>query len=264
MAICIGYFEQNQPDSATITVAGYIAYKPRWRFFEERWPRVLRGEGVSTFNGSDFVRGTGEFADWHDNDARRKRLIETLSRLVTQHVLRGFSCSVRLEDYDAITYQAGSTDAAIGPYAICAARLMVSVQHWMIEHHPDDLTLWMFEDGDIDHRDVRRCLAAEGMHRGEPAQIWPRQWTDERGRRRLLRPFEACDLLIPGCQSDLPDRLQQRSAWQHELIGHEHLSRITEASHRLALSRRDVLRLGSEAAEGRAGGQPALGVDLSR
>ena len=74
MAICVGYFEADQPggDPTTITVAGFVAAKARWRYFDERWPRVLRHEGLMAFNGHDFMRGTGEFgAGWIDNRPRQ-------------------------------------------------------------------------------------------------------------------------------------------------------------------------------------------------
>src|ERR1700694_2148249 len=101
MTICVGYFEASQPGTApaTMTVSGYVSPKDRWRYLDERWPRVLRHEGLAAFNGQDFARGTGEFAaGWVDNEPRRVRLIDTLARLTEQHVLQAFSCSVRLHD----------------------------------------------------------------------------------------------------------------------------------------------------------------------
>ena len=240
MAICVGYFEADQPAATptTLTVAGFVSSKDRWRYFDERWPKVLRHEGLMAFNGHDFMQGTGEFATgWIDNGPQRVRLIQTLARLTEQHVLRGCSCSLRLDDYDAINEEYRFAEAASGPYGICAAGVIARVQTWMAEHHPDDLTLFVFEEGDIDHREIRRTLAAEGIDRGEPVQLWPRQWTDERGRHRLLRPFEACDLLIPECDSGLAHRLAQRDSYEHELLDRQHLLRICQT---LAVERRST------------------------
>jgi len=133
-----------------------------------------------------------------------------------------------LEDYGAVNQERRLAEDVSGPYGVCAAVVMQAIQRWMAEHQPDDLTLCVFEDGEIDHREIRRILTAEGVDRGEPAQIWPRQWTDERGRRRFLRPLEACDLLLPGCKSGLSDRLSQRSDWEHERIDRNRLLRICE------------------------------------
>lgn len=238
MAICVGYFEAGQPPDApaAITVAGLISPKARWRYFDERWPRVLRHEGLAAFNGQDFIHGTREFtAGWADNGPRRRRLVQTLTRLAEQHVLRGCSCSLRLDDYEAINEEYRFAEAAGGPYGICAAGVIGHVQAWMAQHHPDDLTLFVFEDGDTDHREIRRILMAEGIERGEPVQLWPRQWTDERGRHRFLRPFEACDLLIPGCDSGLTQRLTSRDSYEHHVLDREHLLRICGA---LAVGRR--------------------------
>jgi len=240
MAICVGYFEVDRPAAAPaiVTVAGFVSSKGRWRYFDERWPGVLRHEGLTTFNGHDFMRGTGEFAGgWIENGPRRLRLIQTLARLAEQHIVRACACSLRLDDYDAINQDYRFAEAASGPYAICGARVIARVQPWMAEHHPDDLTLFVFEEGDIDHREIRRILTAEGIDRGEPVQLWPRQWTDERGRHRFLRPFEACDLLIPGCGSGLAHRLAQRASYEHDLVDREHLLRIGKA---LAVGRRST------------------------
>ncbi len=229
MAICIGYFEAHQSGERVFTVAGYVASKARWRFLDERWPRALRAEGLSSFNGQQFVRGSGGFSTgWVDNEARRSRLLASLARVTQQHVLGGFSCSVRLDDYEALNRERRFAETVSGPYGICAACVMVRVQEWMAKHHPDDLTLAVFEEGDVDHREIRRILKAEGLNRGEPAQVWPRQWVDERGRQRFLRPFEACDLLIPACGSGMADLLSRRAAWEQELVGRDHLQRICD------------------------------------
>ena len=93
----------------------------------------------------------------------------------------------------------------------------------------EDVTLCVFEDGGIDHHQVRQVAAAEGIDHGEPVQIWPREWRDERDRRRLLRPFEACDLLMPGGGANLTERLIQRTAWDHERVDRDRLARIFDA-----------------------------------
>lgn len=229
MAICVGFFGNNDSGEAIFSVAGYVSPKARWRFFEERWPRALRAEGLSSFNGQEFILSRGPFAtDWIDNQARRSRLLAALARLTQQHVLGGFACSVRVDDYEAINREYRFSETVSGLYGICAGCLMARVQRWMAEHYPDDLTLAVFEEGGVDSGDIRRILKAEGLNRGEPAQVWPRQWVDERGRQRLLRPFEACDLLMPSCDSGMADLLSRRAAWEQEVVDRDRLRRICE------------------------------------
>jgi hypothetical protein len=232
MAICVGYFEKSDvvDSTRTFTVAGYVSPKARWRFFEERWPRALRAEGLTAFSGQEFIGSTGEFAGgWSGNQARRSRFMDTLSRLVEQHVLRGFACSVSVDDYDAVNDDYHLAQSASGLYGVCASWVVIRMQQWMADHSPRDLTLFVFEEGDMDPREVRRVLKAEGVAKGEPVQVWPRQWSDEHGRRRFLRPFEACDLLIPACKSGLSERLSRRSAWDREIVDRRRLLRICEA-----------------------------------
>ena len=233
MAICVGYFERAESGHGPptmVTVGGYVTSKARWRNFEEAWARALRAEDLAAFNACDFASGTGEFSDgWADDGSRRDRSIQALTRVVEHHVIRAFSCSVHLNDYEAINREYRRPERANGPYGLCAARIIDRVQRWMAVHHPDDLTLLVFEDGDVDHREIRRILTADGIDRGEPVQLWPRQWIDERGRRRHLRPFEACDLLMPESSSAIADRLSRRDAWEHEWLDREHLRRIFSA-----------------------------------
>lgn len=238
MAICVGYFdhEQSGEGPATVTVAGYVAPRSRWRFFEERWTRALRAEQLTAFNGREFGLGTGEFATpWADNESRGARLIQRLTTLVAQHVFRGFGCTLRMDDYEQVNDAYRLAEEAGGPYGVCAAHVIACVQRWMAEHHADDLTLFVFEEGDVDHREIRRLASAEGIDRGEPVQVWPRQWTDDRGRRRFLRPFEACDLLLFGSKDTATDRLGPHCSWNGELLDREHLVRICR---RLAVTRR--------------------------
>jgi hypothetical protein len=229
MAICVAYLEASRQD-ATLTVAGLVSPKARWQSFEERWPRALRAEGLTSFNGHAFVQGTGEFSNGWDLDAgRRRRLIAALSAVAGDSAILGVSCSVRLADYKIVTRGLPHMETAPTPYAVCAGVAMARILEWMRTAHSTDVTLFVFEDGGIDHQQVRQVAAAKGIEHGEPVQIWPREWLDEHGRRRLLRPIEACDLLMPDCGSDLADRLIRRSSWDQETLDRNGLSGIFES-----------------------------------
>ena len=231
MAICVGYFEGNDSRDTIgrFTVAGFVAANTRWRSFEERWTRALRAEGLTRFGGRDFVSASGEFSGWkHDGD-RQTRLIESLSRVVDHQVMAGFSCSIRDDDYEDLNHTYQFAERVSGPHGVCAAFVMARVRRWMATHHPSDQTMFVFEDGDLDHREIRRMLSAQGIEPGEPPQVWPRRWNDEQGRPRVLRPFEACDLLLPVCKSELGDLLSARGAFECEGIGQDALTPICEA-----------------------------------
>jgi len=230
MAICVGYLEANRQD-ATLTVAGLVSPKARWQSFEERWPRVLRGEGLTSFNGRAFIEGTGEFSNgWSVDAARRRRLVAALGAVAGDSAILGISYSLRLADYRAVTKGLPHMETVPTPYAVCAGVAMSRILNWMRTAHSSDVTLFVFEEGWIDHQQVRHVAAAEGVEHGQPVQIWPREWLDEHGRRRLLRPIEACDLLVPDCHSDLTDRLIRHSAWDQALIDRDRLSRILAAT----------------------------------
>jgi hypothetical protein len=229
MAVCVGYLEANShqtPD--TMTVIGLVSSKARWQAFEERWPHALHAEGLTAFNGRDFIQRTGEFSNVGQRD-RHARCIAALSKVASDSVFLGVSYSLGLADYKAAAKRLPHAEALPSPYGVCAGVAMSRILRWMGRFRAHDVTLCVFEDGGIDHHQVRQVAAAEGVDYGEPVQIWPREWRDERDRRRLLRPFEACDLLMPGCGADLTDRLIQRSAWDHEQLDRDRLVRIFDA-----------------------------------
>jgi hypothetical protein len=196
MAMCVGYFGggNSREAAATFSVSGFVSSKARWRDFETRWSRLLRREGLAAFNAHEFLSETGEFVDGWSDATRRRGLMDALGRLAEQHVYRAFSQSISLSDCDAVNAEYGRSETGAGQYAVCAAFLITNVREWMAAKHPDDLTLFIFEQGDIDQRELQRTLNAAGAETGEPAQMWPKQWRDERGRHRYLRPLEACEL----------------------------------------------------------------------
>jgi hypothetical protein len=231
MAICVGYLEANERDApAALTVTGLVSPKVCWQSFEDRWPRALRAQGLTAFSGRDFVQGTGEFSGgWMGNAERRSRLIAALSRVAAEQVTLGVSYSLSLADYRAVTRTLPHREMLPTPYAVCAGFAMARILRRMADAQSRDVTLCVFEDGGIDHQQVRQIAAAEGIGNGEPVQIWPREWRDEHGRTRLLRPLEACDLLLPACGSRLADRLVERGSWDAEFLSRDRLSGIFEA-----------------------------------
>jgi hypothetical protein len=134
---------------------------------------------------------------------------------------------VSLDDFAAIDAAYGFAASVAGPYGLCAGLLTANVRRWMAARHPDDLTLFVFEEGDIDHRELRRLAAAERSD-GEPAQLWPRRWIDERGRRRHLRPLEACDLFVAD-HGAFMKRLLERSRLDREIVDRDRLVEICHA-----------------------------------
>jgi hypothetical protein len=229
MAICVGYLEANERDvPATLTVTGLVSPKAKWQSFEERWPRALRAEGLTAFSGRDFIQGTREFSGLSE-PKRRTRLIAALSRVAAEQVALGVSYSLSLADYRAVTRTLPHREMLPTPYAVCAGFAMARILRRMADAQSRDVTLCVFEDGGIDHQQVRQIAAAEGIDHGEPVQIWPREWRDEHGRLRRLRPLEACDLLLPPCGSGLFDRLVGRGAWDEEFLNRDRLSGIFES-----------------------------------
>jgi hypothetical protein len=231
MAMCVGYFSGGAlRDSAqTFSVSGFVSSKVRWREFEARWSRLLRRENLTAFNADDFLNETGEFADGWSDEARRRGLTDALGRLAEQHVFRAFSQRIALSDFDAVNAEYPFAEAVAGPYGVCAAFLMANVRSWMAAKHRDDLTLFIFEQGDLNQRELQRILEGARSIPGEPAQMWPRQWRDECGRHRYLRPLEACELFPADRDGLFRKRLTDRSLLDARAVDREQLATMCEA-----------------------------------
>ncbi len=224
MAICVGYFEPDVAEPQTITVSGLVSSKARWRQFEDEWTRTLRHHGLGSFSGRDLMRRARAFADGWSDPLRRKALLDSLTRVADRHTLQAFCCSMALADYELVNADYAFREVVAGPYGVCAGALVGFIRRWMYAHHPDNLTLFVFEDGDIDHREVARVTRCDrGGASGEPPQFWPRAWMDERGRMRHLRVMEAGDLLTVDAGQVLVRRMTERARLEHFVVGRDRL-----------------------------------------
>jgi len=231
MAICVGYFRpaRARETAGTYSVSGFVSSKARWREFETRWSKVLRHEGLKAFHAGDFTQGRGEFIGEWAAPARRRNLLNLLGRTLEQHIFRAFSQSVNLEAFRAVNADYALTEATSGPYGLCAAFMIARVRRWMTAKYPDNLTLFVFEDGEMCRCDLQPLLKAVGAERGEPVQTWPTQWVDERGRRRYLRPLEAGQLFDADQEGLFAGRLTEHLLLESQTLDREQLARICEA-----------------------------------
>jgi hypothetical protein len=229
--MCVGYFggDDSRQADRTFSVSGFVSAKARWRDFETRWTRLLRREGLTALSELEFLSQTGEFANGWSNPGRWRELMESLGRLAEQHIYRAFSQSISLADYEAINAEYALSETGAGLYGLSAAFMMTSVREWMAAKHPDDLTLFIFEQGDIDQRELQRVLRAANTDAGEPAQMWPRQWRDEHGRHRYLRPLEACELFAADREGAFLKRLAERSLLETRTVDRAQLAQICRA-----------------------------------
>ena len=119
MAICVGYLEASHQDT-TMTVAGLVSPKARWQSFEERWPRVLRAEGLTSFDGRAFIQSTGEFSDGWRDAGRRRRLVAALGAVAGESAIFGVSYSLSLAGYKSVTKSLPRLETMPTPYGVCA------------------------------------------------------------------------------------------------------------------------------------------------
>ena len=93
-----------------------------------------------------------------------------LSRVAADQVTLGVSYSLSLADYRAVSRTLPHREMLPTPYAVCAGIAIGRILRRMADAPSRDVTLFVFEDGGIDHQQVRQIAAAEGIDHGEPVR----------------------------------------------------------------------------------------------
>lgn len=198
MAMCRAYFDASgspkEPKQRVLTVAGYVGTENKWCKFERDWSKVLAAEGIETFGMAAFAHFSEGFEDWDGNEPRRQAFIQALVRVLKRAAMHGFSVSIELDIYDEMNREYEFKERVGGPYGICAAAVANKCRKWMAANRPKDLTLYVFEKGDLNPGEVGEMMAEGGGNRfGHDPLFLAKQWVDEHGVKRFRRPFESCD-----------------------------------------------------------------------
>jgi hypothetical protein len=197
MVWCAAYFDASgspkEPKQRVFTVAGYVTTENKWDKFERDWARELAKEGVSAFSTNDFAHFQNDFAiGWRDNEPRRRAFIQSLTGVLKKWVRCGFSSSVDLDVYDEINREYEFAERVSRPYGMCASTAANKCHKWMKAFHRKDITLYVFEKGDVNQGELKTLMGEDDRFGHEPLII-EKQWRDEHGTLHYRRPFESCD-----------------------------------------------------------------------
>lgn len=94
----------KEPDMPLIyTVGGYIAADQQWKAFNKEWDKVLKSAGIKFFHMTDFESRFGDYKEW--SNEQRIKILESFYEIIHKYVLKGFTTSVVLEDYNNLSDQ---------------------------------------------------------------------------------------------------------------------------------------------------------------
>jgi hypothetical protein len=148
------YFDASgHPDSTEVlTVAGFVADVDQWIHFERDWNEILNRSdfNVSSLHMRDFCHSTGQFAEWKNDEKRRRNFLASLIGVIKCRARHSFAHSVYLPDYRGVDalYELSET---VPPLAYCGCGCIGKVHAWAQKWGiPQENISYFFEDGDKD------------------------------------------------------------------------------------------------------------------
>jgi len=144
-----GFFDESgSPDEGhVLVVAGFISTEEQCVEFEKDWKAVLDREGISRFHMRDFAHSKREFADWKDDEYRRKTFLSDLLSVVNRHALISISNAIILKAYEELNEKYHLREYLGYPYAIAARGCVAKGNLWAQENGYAQPIRYVFEDG---------------------------------------------------------------------------------------------------------------------
>ncbi len=165
MSVYVVYFDasgtKDDPNTPSMTVAGFVTTESKWRKFERDWAFALAAEGITILHMKEFAHSTGQFAvGWKNDEPRRRRFLQSLHRVIKRRTDRPISATLILSEYKAVDKVYKLHESIGQPYSVTAQLAITLTRKWMKRSHPKDDILFIFEKGDDDQAE----LAIEVKH----------------------------------------------------------------------------------------------------
>ena len=154
VVVMCAYFDASEAGDY-FGVGGYVFRKKHIRAFEKGWRAMLRKHGIDHFHMTDCNTGKGPFKGKSDDDcdACAREAIE----LINNYALEGFSCGVRLSDFNSAVAKDGIIRR---PMSLCVMAVLAQCSSSLRKSDPTARIAYVFEAGDVDQADVNQLLQA--------------------------------------------------------------------------------------------------------
>jgi len=85
-------------------MGGLVAPCEAWERFEPQWSEALHSAGLNEpFHMREYAHSTGQFADWKGEEGRRRRLLASLVRAITETKATPIGAVVSLDAFASLT-----------------------------------------------------------------------------------------------------------------------------------------------------------------
>jgi len=192
------YFDASGSPSHTpvMSLGGLVSTAEKWIAFSDQWEACLEAIGASALHMREFAHSEGEFSSWKNDEPRRRRFLNGLMWAIENHVEYSVACSVSMKDYRAIDTRYRLTEF-MKPYTLVASTCASAIIPWAKHkrQEPRDI-VYIFEKGDVDQDDVRRCWDSQFLSYGiSPIFLKKEDKLPASEACAPIRPFEAADLI---------------------------------------------------------------------
>lgn len=174
-------------DHGFVVVAGYLSTFEKWLSFEKNWNLHLAAYDLPYFHMKEFAQSKGAFAEWDNNEDRRRAFLGRAASIIADHVERSFACIVEFKSFNRINERYCLDDLAGCPYALAAINCVAQTANQMQRR---DIA-YVFEDGDKGKGELMRIMEREGY----PSPIF-RPSRDIQVKGHIVRglvPLQAAD-----------------------------------------------------------------------
>ncbi len=145
-------------DHGFIVVAGYLSTFSRWLSFTKEWNLLLSAFTLSDFHMKDFAQSKGAFADWKDNEDKRKKFLSRAAEIIASNVERSFACLVEFEAFNRVNQRYRLDELGGVPYSLAARSCVAKTANYL---QIRDAT-YIFEGGDKGKGDLIRIMERDG------------------------------------------------------------------------------------------------------
>lgn len=198
LAMIAAYFDGSgdPSDTPVVSLAGLVSTAEKWVAFSNQWEECLEAFGVSALHMREFAHSEGEFSSWRKDEPRRRRFLNGLIYAIESHIEYSVASSVSMRDYRAIDAKYRLSEF-MKPYTFLASTCASAIIPWTTQTQRalGDI-VYIFEKGDADQEDVRRCWDSQFPSYGI-SPIFRNKKDRQPGSEvsAPIRPLEAADLV---------------------------------------------------------------------
>lgn len=206
----IAYFDASghQASQKFVVVAGFVSSVETWDAFNNQWNTRLSKDHIGYFHATEFAHSINQFADWRNDEPRRRALLSDLMTILKSHAFRMFGSIVINQ---ALTEQMPSElrdEFYINSYSLAGRAAAGKLRQWLIRERWNTNTLLAFEDGDLGKGLLMQTLTRDGF--GEPVFL-PKVTDCAAPGGRVVSPLQAADWLA--YELFLASKTQEPTRW---------------------------------------------------